>query len=490
MLQQGTLRSWGEHRRRCRPVSIVLVWAGPLLGVVLALGQVSAAEPKGQPNIVLIVADDLGWKDLGCYGSQFYETPHIDTLASSGMRFRSAYSCGPNCAPTRACLMTGRYTPRHGVLTVGTSARGRARYRKLVPVENKTTLAPSFVTIAELLHGAGYATAHFGKWHLGAPGAAGPREQGFDLNVGGNHSGSPRGGYFSPFKNPQLPTVPEGTHLTDLLAREVCRFIRQQGERPFFAYVLFYAVHSPWQGKSELIEKYRSKRGSGGQSNPTYAAMIETLDDAVGRILQTLDELHLRDETVVLFYSDNGGVGGYRELGLRARGVTSQAPLKGGKGMLYEGGIRVPLIVRWPGVVDAGRVSDEPVTSVDFFPTLAELAGVTSDLPKPLDGVSLVPLWEGAEITRDAIYWHFPCYLQAGGGGGGQWRTTPAGAMRRGRWKLIEFFESGRLELYDLSADIGERNNLAAERPELVRDLHKELKAWRSAVSARMPSRP
>ncbi len=442
--------------------------------ISLAAGFAAANEP---PNIVLIVADDLGWTDLGCFGSRYYQTPHVDRLCNEGTKFTSAYSCGPNCAPTRACLMSGMYSPRHGVYTVGTGARGKKQHRQLIPVENKTTLALSFVTLGEVLHDAGYVTAHFGKWHLGQPAKAGPEEQGFDFNFGGNHSGQPQGGYFSPYNNPQLPDGPEGENLTDRMSDEAVQFIEQHREKRFFVYLAYYAVHSPIQAKAEVVARYVERKPRGGHRNPKYAAMIETMDTGIGRILETLDNLKLADRTVIVFYSDNGGTK-----------ITSQAPLRGRKGMLYEGGVRVPLIVRWPGVTKPGSVSDTPVNSVDFLPTLAEIAH--GKPPKSLDGTSITALLKNPDsnIGRQAIYWHFPGYLEDNAQKG-TWRTTPAGAIRVGDWKLIEFFEDNRLELYNLRNDIGEANNLAETNSTQRDELYRRLVQWRKSVDAPIPKR-
>ena len=468
----------------CKARNICLPWL--LLAFVFCLNGIclgSTGTIGERPNVVLIMADDLGWTDLGCFGSTYYETPHLDRLQSQGLKFTSAYTCGPNCAPTRACLISGLYTPRHGVYTVKTGARGEERFRKLIPVENNATLELKFATIAEVLKQAGYSTAHFGKWHLGDLAHAGPKQQGFDHVVDGNPG--VRGGYFSPYKNPYLSEGPRGENITDRLSDEAVQYIMKHRDESFFVYLPYHAVHSPWQGKKELVEKYKHHPPVGGHRNPTYAAMIETLDTGVGRILETLDILDLTDNTLVIFYSDNGGVGGYREAGVRGgKNITSQAPLRGGKGMLYEGGIRVPMIVRWPGVVEPGSTCDTPITSVDFLPTLAEIAGAKAS--KEQDGVSFVGLLKGNAIDRDAIYWHFPGYLQASEEEG-TWRTTPCGAIRSGPWKLIEFFEDGETELYNVQNDIGETKNLTDQFPEKVAELHAKLQAWRAKVQAPMP---
>jgi arylsulfatase A-like enzyme len=418
-------------------------------------------------------------------GSTFYETPHIDRLARGGMIFTNAYANAPNCAPTRACLMSGQYGPRHGVYTVGSSTRGKAKGRRLIPIENHTTLPSETVTIAERLKAAGYATCHLGKWHLGGKPETKPGGQGFDVNVGGNHAGHPRT-YFSPYRNPDIPDGPDGEYLTDRLTDEAVRFIDDHKGGPFFVYLTHYAVHTPLQAKKELIETYKQKAPSGGHDHPVYAAMIESVDRGIGRILQRLDDLGLADDTLVVFFTDNGGCGGYAELGIKGLEITSQAPLKGGKGTLYEGGIRVPMAVRWPGRVPPGTRCEVPVIGLDFYPTLLEVAGAEPPDGQILDGVSLVPLMtRNGNLKRDALYWHFPAYLQ---GGGGTWRTTPGGVIRAGDWKLIEYFEDGRLELYDLRDDIGETTNLADREPEKAKALHDRLVAWRKKVNAPVPT--
>lgn len=435
---------------------------------------------KGKkPNIIFILIDDLGWKDVAFMGSGYYETPHIDRLASQGMVFTDAYTCGPNCAPTRASLLSGQYTPRHGVLTVRTSDKAPAHLRKLKGVPTKTTLDSDIVTIAEVLKSAGYVSASMGKWHLGNDPELGPVAQGFDVNIGGWELGRPNKSYFSPYNNPELPDGPEGEYLTDRLTDEALAFIETNRERPFFLYLPHYAVHGPLQAKEEMIQKYREKAPDKGHKNPTYAAMIESTDSGIGQILNKLDELGLTDNTVVFFYSDNGGV----------ENTTSMEPLRGHKGQLYEGGVRVPLAIRWPGVVKPGTVSSEPVTSVDFYPTLMEIAGGRKPGQQVLDGESLVGLLKGSgHLDREAIFWHFPCYL--GAGSRNYLRQAPAGAVRHGDWKLIEFFEDGHLDLYNLKDDIGEKNNLAGKLPEKAQELHNLLKDWRKSVGARIPTEP
>lgn len=435
-------------------------------------------QPAPRPNFVFIFADDLGWKDTGYMGSTYYETPNIDRLAREGMIFTNAYANAPNCAPSRACLMSGQYTPRHGVYTVGTSERGKSQDRKLIPIPNTTTLDPKIVTIAERLKQVGYATAHVGKWHLGQDPDTGPKAQGFDRNIGGVSPGH-RPNYFSPYNADTLADGPQGEYLTDRLTDEAVQFIEAHRDRPFYLYLSHYAVHTPHQAKEDKIAHFKDKQGNEFHHDPTYAAMIASLDDSVGRVLDTLDRLNLAENTVVVFFSDNGGYGP----------ITSMAPLRGAKGMLYEGGIREPAVVRWKGTVQGGSVCDVPTIGVDYYPTFMELAGVKNGPRQIRDGESLVPLWlQTGGLQREALYWHFPVYLEGYRRKDGTWRTTPAGAIRQGDFKLIEFFEDGTLELYNLKDDIGETHNLAEEFPEKTKELHGRLKAWRESLNAPVPT--
>jgi len=453
-----------------------------VLGILIGfLGWSAWGASPGRPNIVFILADDLGWADLGCQGSRYYETPNIDRLAVEGMRFTQACSAGPNCQPTRAALMTGQYGPRTGIYTVGGTNRFNWSRRPLMPVSNTIALAPEKVTFAELLQAAGYRTALFGKWHLGSGDRHHPRAQGFDeaIVADGQHFG---------FQTSPHQDIPAGTYLADYLTDRSVDFIRRQRDRPFLLCLHHFAVHSPHEAKPEWIERFRTKLGVGGQTNPVYAAMIASLDESVGRVISVLEQVGQATNTVVIFTSDNGGVGGYPESGVPTReGITDNSPLRGGKGMLYEGGVRVPFLVRWPGSVAAGTTCAEPIISVDILPTFARLAGVALPQGQVIDGVDLTPLWLGGPDTcleREALFWHFPGYL---GSGREYWRTTPAGAIRRGPHKLLEFFEDGRLELYDLDRDPGQRHDLAGSQPERVRELHARLKAWRGETGARMP---
>ena len=456
----------------------------PESAIVPAGARVPAPATRAptRPNIVLIIADDLGWRDVGFMGSTYYETPNLDALARAGMTFTAGYSNAPNCAPTRASLLTGQYTPRHGIYTVGTSERGDARDRKLIPTPNREVLPLGLQTIAEALRPAGYVSAHVGKWHLGRPPETGPEAQGFHRNVAGNGSGAPAS-YFSPYRNPQLADGPAGEYLTDRLTSEAISFIQANRDRPFFLYLPYYAVHTPLQAKPELVEKYRAKSPSEGQKNPVYAAMVESLDQGVGRVLRSLEELGLAENTLVIFTSDNGG-----------HGVsTSNLPLRGAKGMLYEGGIRVPLAFRWPAMVRPGSRNETPAMSADLFSTVLEIGGAAPPAGQPIDGVSLVPLLRGAPaLGREAIFWHTPVYLEAypGQPEPGNWRATPSSAVRAGDWKLIESFETGGIELFNLREDPNESRDLAPSMPAKAGELRARLTAWRASVRAPVPSQP
>jgi arylsulfatase A-like enzyme len=442
-----------------------------------------SSELASRPNVVLILADDLGWTDLGCQGSKYYETPNIDRLAAAGVRFTDGYTCGPNCQPTRAALLSGQYAPRTGVYTVGSTDRFDTTSRPLVPAENVTDLPTAKVTVAEALKQAGYKTGMFGKWHLGNGAQHHPKNQGFDEAI------VSAGQHFNFNTNPKVE-VPAGAYLADFLTDKAVDFLERHKAEPFFLYLPHFGVHSPHEAKPELIKRFESKAGAGGHRDPTYAAMIASVDESVGRVLAKLDELKLTENTLVIFSSDNGGVGGYAAAGIpKAGGITDNAPLRGGKGMLYEGGVRVPYIFSWKGTIPAGRTCGEPILSVDLYPTLLELAGAKPPADQPLDGTSYVSLLKAGgqgKLPRDAIYWHFPGYLGAGQDG---WRTTPAGAIRVGDYKLLEFFEDGHLELYNLKADLGQKTDLAKKEPERTKELHDRLVAWRESVSAPMPSK-
>jgi arylsulfatase len=442
-----------------------------------AASPVCGAGDTTPPNIVLILADDLGWRDTGFMGSDFYETPNLDQLADGGMMFTDAYANGSNCAPSRAALMSGRYGPRTGVYSVGSSNRGKAANRRLLAPANRRKLSPDVVTLAEVLQSRGYTTASIGKWHLGDGPETGPLGQGFDHNVGGNQSGHPKS-YFSPYRNKNLPDGAPGEYLTTRLTDEAIAFLQEQREEPFFLYLPYYTVHTPLQPESSRLEYYQSKPPGQRHRNPKYAAMVEALDANIGRLLTALDEQGLDQDTLIVFASDNGG----------SAPSTTMAPLRGSKGMFSEGGIRVPLVVRWPGHVAPGVRCSTPVMLMDLYPTLVEAAGGTADTS---DGESLLGLLtDGCAPLQRALFWHFPAYLEAAPGRGiGPWRATPCSVIREENYKLLEFFEDGRLELYDLSEDIGETRNLAMEMPARTRQLHEKLVAWRAQVEAPVPKR-
>jgi len=437
-------------------------------------------EPAAPPNFLVVLVDDLGYGDLGADlagigGRAEHRTPNISRLAAEGLVMTHGYSAAPNCAPSRACLQTGRTTPRHGVYTVGTSARGKAPTRELVPIENTTVLADEEVTLAEHLGAAGYSSAHVGKWHLGDD----PRSQGYDFNVAGNKAGHPKS-YFSPYRNPDLEDGPEGEYLTTRLTDESIALLDRM-EPPFLLHLAYYTVHTPLQAPPERVEERRAA----GVKGAKYAAMVEALDHEVGRLLEALERKGLADDTVVVLTSDNGG----------HMPVTNREILRGYKGTLDEGGVRVPWIVRWPGEVEPG-VSDVPVHHVDLLPTFLAIAGAEPAADRELDGVDLSGLLRGGEApAARLLHWHFPCYLQGRSDRFERFRTTPGGSLRSGRWKLIEYFHPGsaeapRLELYDLGADPLEARDLAAEDPERAAALHKELRAWREEVGAPVPADP
>jgi arylsulfatase A-like enzyme len=456
-----------------------------------------AAPPAtaGRPNIIFILADDLGWRDLGCAGSTFYETPNVDALADRGVRFTNAYAACPVCSPTRASIMTGRYPARLDTTDYFGAAQPERwkRQTPMLPAPYVDRLPLEEVTLAEALRGAGYATFFAGKWHLGPEGFW-PEDQGFDVNKGGITRGGPYGGkkYFSPYGNPRLEDGPEGEHLPLRLGRETADFIEANHDRPFLAVLSFYSVHTPLMTRDELEAKYEAKRaalrdqpgpderwGREGrrkvrlvQDHAVYAGMVEAMDEAVGIVTRRLDDLGLSDRTIVVFMSDNGG------LSTSEGHPTSNLPLRAGKGWMYEGGIREPMIIVHPTVTRAGPTCDHPVSSVDFFPTLLEAAGVA--VPGEVDGTSLMPLLRGQPMPERPLFWHYPHYGNQGG--------SPSGAVRLGDWKLIEWYEDGRLELFDLGSDIGERTNLVDREPQRARELHELLVAWREAMDAKMPT--
>ncbi len=436
-----------------------------------------------RPNILFVLADDLGWKDTGFNGSDFYETPNLDRLTGEGMTFSQAYACGANCAPSRACLLSGQYTPRHGVYAVGNTKRGPVPKMRLEPVPNKEYLEPSAVTLAEALRTAGYATGLFGKWHLGDANGSEPRAQGFDE-------------YFDPrFPDPNrkrdLPADPKGIYSLTNAAGD---FIAKHRDRPFFAYVAHHAIHSALEARPATLEKFRAKAKGAQHNNALYAACVYDLDDGVGRLLRRVSDLGLERRTLLVFTSDNGGTQ-----------QSLQEPLRGSKGCYYEGGIREPMIVRWPGRVAPGSNCAVPVANVDFYPTFLEVAGGPRPAGHALDGESLLPLFAGrGKLKREAIYWHFPGYLDlpVPRGRDADFRTRPVSAIRKGDWKLLLYHEEWQLdggharigsnnavELYNIAADGGERTNLAGENTAKREELLRDLLRWFKEIRAPLPDR-
>jgi len=434
-----------------------------LLATLTTCSQPPPAEPQQRPNFVFLLADDLGWADLPGYGNDFHEAPHIDRLIADGMRFDQAYAAAPNCSPSRASILTGRWPARLGLTQY--LPGNPALDKPLIQPELPPGLPHDEVTLAEELSAAGYATASIGKWHLGG-GRYLPEGHGFDLNFAGGPNGRQRR-MFAPYGIPPVQAQP-GEYLTDRLVRRATNFIEQHQADPFLVFLSFYSVHEPIAGKPEWIEYFQNKPPGANHSDPVYAAMIRGLDDAVGAIRAKLSELGLDERTVIVFFSDNGG---YEKF-------TTNKPLRSGKGWLYEGGIRDPLVVVWPAQTRPGSHSNTPVSSVDFLPTLLSIAGLEPSAQ--LDGTDLSPILKGTgTLEREELFWHFPHYSNSG--------SAPAGAIRSGSLKLLEFFEDGRKELYDLDQDPSESNDLAASRPEDVERLSRALTEWRERVNAQMP---
>jgi len=428
------------------------------------------------PNIVFILADDLGWKDLSFNGSRFYETPNIDRLAMEGTFFSNAYSNAPICAPSRAALLSGQYAPRTGFYTNRRPERGKPSWRAVIPTPNRHGLGLEKITLAETLRDQGYKTMHAGKWHLGDTPDLYPEHQGFDVNIAGHKAGKPKT-YFSPYDLPYLENGPTGEYLTDRLTSEGIRFIKENRDVPFFLYMSYHSPHTPLQAKDSLVWKYIPKPHDNGQFDPVYAAMIESLDQNVGRLMDCLKQLDLSGETIVVFFSDNG----------TAPFVAPEEPFRGFKGTLYEGGIRVPLIIKWSGS-RGGQTNSIPVAGIDLYQTLIDLTGVNPPKGYQLDGLSLRPLLEGEPgLNREALFWHFPAYLQGEYGMEEVWRTTPVSVVRSGKYKLMEFLEDGHRELYDLETDPGETDNLAGKQAWKANELFNLLQGWRSAMNVAYP---
>lgn len=465
------------------------------LGLLVAEWPASseAAAPVPKPNILFILVDDYGIKDVGIEGSTFYETPNIDNLARSGMRFTQGYAACQVCSPSRASILLGKYPARHGITdwigaNVGEGYARRQHAKLLVP-DYVRNLPAGETTLAQALKDGGYVTFFAGKWHLGSQGAW-PEDRGFDINKGGWDAGSPQGGYYAPWDNPKLPSGPRGESLTLRLANETIAFMEQHKDQPFLAYLAFYAVHGPIQTTKPLWQKYREKAAQHPapterfkldgrlpvrvvQDNPIYAGLIEEMDTAVGRVLKRLEELGLADKTVVVFTSDNGGVVSGDAYS------SSQLPYRGGKGRQWEGGFRVPCYIRAPGVTKPGSTCETPVIGTDFYPTILQLAGLPSRPQQHVDGVSMVPLLQGGQIAPRPLFWHYPHYGNQGG--------DPSSVIRRGDWKLIHYWEDNHNELYDLAKDVGEQHDVAAKEGERTGQLWTELQAWLKETGAKLP---
>jgi arylsulfatase A-like enzyme len=464
-----------------------------LLFSLILSSVLSAADTK--PNIIFFLVDDLGQRDLGCYGSTFYDTPNLDKLAKEGALFTDGYAACPVCSPTRASIQTGKYPQRTGITDyIGAPLKPDQWKRNtlLLPAPYSDRLAHNEVTLAESLKAGGYATFFGGKWHLGPEGWW-PEDQGYDVNKGGVDRGGPYGGgrYFSPYGNPRLEDGPPGEHLPDRLAEETNKFMEANLDRPFFAYFSFYSVHTPLMARKDLEAKYEARRKERGlsaawgregerdvrlvQEHAVYGGMVEAMDAAVGKVLAKLDSLGLREKTIIIFTSDNGG------LSTSEGSPTSNLPLRGGKGWLYEGGIREPLLIRWPGVTKPGSVISEPVICTDLFPTLLAAADQALPANHPSDGINLRPLLEKSEApAKRTLYWHYPHYGNQGG--------APGTAVRRGDWKLIHWFENDRYELFNLAKDLSEKNDLSAAHPDVVDELKKEMRRLHAETGSLDPT--
>ena len=446
-----------------------------IAALILSITSCSNKPNDTKPNIVLINVDDMGWRDVGFMGSEYYETPNIDQLSKLGMIFTNAYAAAANCAPSRASLMTGKWSPRHTIYTVGSSERGAAKHRKIIPTKNTTTLSKEHKIIPEILNQNGYITCHAGKWHLSKT----PLNYGFNLNIGGGHNGFPSS-YYPPYNNVNV-VGDDNQHLTDLIMEKTLKFM-DTVQGPFFLNYAPYAVHTPITPIENLLEKYNQKAAWNGQNNPKYATMLENLDRNIGLLITKLKEKELFDNTLIVFTSDNGGL----------YGITNQQPLRAGKGSYYEGGIREPFFFVLKDKIKQQSKSEIPITNIDLFPTILEYAGIKNDQLK-LDGINLAPILEKkVDKLERPLFWHFPIYLQAyrvmdNENRDSLFRTRPGSAIRYGDWKLHYFFENNEIELYNLAEDIGERNNLATTETEKAEELLNYLKNWWNETSAPIP---
>jgi len=448
-----------------------------LIFLIFIFSGCSNFQQSEKPNIIIINIDDLGWQDLGFMGSEFYETPNIDALSERGIVFTNGYSAASNCSPSRACLMTGKWTTRHGVYTVGSSERGKSKDRKLIPTKNNPYLSNDFTIFPEILQKNGYSTCHAGKWHL----TNNPKEKGFDVNIGGGKNGHPKS-YYPPYGNVDLEAN-NGEYLTNLIMSKAIEFVKSAND-PFFLYYSPYAVHTPIQPVDSLMEKYNSKPTINGQNNAAYASMIENLDRNIGLLISTLEKLELMKNTCIIFTSDNGGL----------YGVTNQMPIRAGKGSYYEGGIRVPFFFVWEGKFNAGLQNHIPITNLDIFPTILEIAGMKLN-DFVLDGQSLWPmLTDSFNLEPRPLFWHFPIYLEAYNKTNNQnrdslFRTRPGSVIRFGDWKLHHYYEDGGVELYNLIEDISEQQNLVDDYPKKVEELLLLLNHWREKTNAPIPKK-
>lgn len=441
--------------------------------------QVSGSE---KPNILFVLLDDFGWRDAGFMGSDFYETPVMDGLAAESTVFTNAYAAAANCAPSRASLLSGQYTPRHEIYNVGTNPRGNAAHRRLEHVPGVDVLDADIETWAEVAQVAGYVTASIGKWHLSED----PLDYGFDVNIGGDHRGSPPEGYYSPHVDaPGLDNAPEGEYITDRLNDEALAFIEENKSEPWLLYLSHFAVHTPLDAKKELLEKYKNKEPGELHSHVKMGTIVECFDQGLGRILKGIETLGLDDNTIVILSSDNGGYGP----------ATDMYPLKGYKGTYFEGGIRVPLLVKWPGVSSKGAKVAEPVSGIDIYPTLCDMMEVEFPMDQKLDGQNLRGLLEGGKESVDRpLFWHFPAYLQSYRGVFDEqrdplFRSRPCSVIRLGKWKLHYYYEDQEILLFNLDDDIGEEQNIARKHPEKARELKRLLDDWLQETDAAIPSR-
>ena len=473
------MKKYSSNKKTSKIQTLRLALGTVLLAVLFSCADKSKEKKQAiekKPNIIIINVDDLGWKDVGFMGSQYYETPNLDELASQGMVFTNGYASASNCAPSRACLITGQWTPRHGVYTVSPSTRGKSEDRKLIPTKNTHTLSKEHRILPAVLQENGYITCQAGKWHLSDD----PLEYGFDRNIGGGHNGLPKS-YYPPYKNVDIEKG-KAEYLTDLIMEKTLQFV-DTVQHPFYLNYAPYAVHVPIMPVDSLLSKYENKTPWEGQDNAEYATMVDNLDRNIGLLVNKLKERNLFDNTLIVFTSDNGGL----------YGVTKQKPLRAGKGSYYEGGIREPFFFVYNKKIEANSNSDVPITNMDIFPTVLQYVGI-QNATLEFDGTNLASVLEGKTKTlQRPLFWHFPVYLQAYNVNDNEtrdslFRTRPGSVVRKGDWKLHYYFEDDGIELYNLSEDIGERNNLAKTHPEKKEELLKLLKEWWKETNAPIPT--